>query len=644
MTTAAKSSLVSTQATLVSTQADMTSQLAEIASNQSELSNNQQGLAERMLEVEEMVLERDRVDPTRTNPDFYSMEGEVVNPTVTVASFRRPSSRSNSPSPRPRTNPYPFESREENVQLRANARALQPRRSQRLMERQLAQHEVEPRASLSSTQDPQLAPSTSFQLSMVARRGEVSPNLLNVQAGGRRLTDKVRANYNGGEYGDNHNYREYDDYDDDDDDEVRQLCRNSSRIVTFRPERMGIDEKHHPTKEMGVLSNRSVGTTTEISEFGETLFQVTAVSSSLGERHSDPTKERERKLSLLCGTSYPRVSEALQTKNHQMQTDSINVEIERGRIQAKESVLSLNQSSHSHSRVQQYDGPMYDDVEMHEDVVVNEPDDYDLRDVSGTRDKLGQNTRGMSARGMNFGNHEIVQSQIARERPREREYMTATVQRSSSEPNENRRRQEFNQPQMRLSTWNRAPPEQNNDDQINRNQFKNVVTSNAPHVTKQKPRPVISETTTLTMSEQRPRMNVDQNDQPSRRFRELPSNDFYDYGPMPRDPYQSSQPNETFVPRPIYERYQPTTTMTTAYANPPNLNPRTGAQRFNPDFQRNDYPPPLPRLGTYISKSVCSNADLSKRNDLSLREIWECPSNEEHSDYNRYCYRPRLCE
>ena len=150
-----------------------------------------------------------------------------------------------------------------------------------------------------------------------------------------------------------------------------------------------------------------------------------------------------------------------------------------------------------------------------------------------------------------------------------------------------------------------------NDDQINRNLFRNVVTSNAPQVTKQKPRPVISETTTLTTTDQRPRMNVNQNSQPSADD----SDDIYDYGPTSKGPYSLNLQSEPYALRPIYERYQPMTTMTTAYVNPPYENPRTGAQRFNPDYQRDDYLPLPPAfVRTYPRVSVATQTCPNEMN------------------------------
>ena len=484
-----QASLLNTQESLASYQINMSERMSDISTHQADLSQSQQELRERML-----GLERDRVDSTTPNPDLFK-QGEVVNQTITGLPLNHLTSH-----------PY-----------NTSTSHFVPRRSDRIRERRLTQYGFEP-GNVISSKDPLLAPSTSSPPSMVARRGEVSQTLLDVQAEGRMLSDKVREEYNGDEFGD------YDD--DDDDDEVRRLCniRHSDKIVSFRPERMGNDEGRMPTKEQAILTSRSIGTTTETNGSGETQ-KVTAGSSMLGTGEGMSRNKLDRTFQTFNGTSYQQVSDAFQTENHHMQTDFINPGAERER-HSKEFV-SFNQFSRS---CPSKDGPNPDEYEM------NAVDgiDFDVNEVcvDGTRDKLGQIDRGMSVRGLKFGNSQIVHSQIVRERPRNAQHVTATVQRSSSEPGNDTRRPEFIQPPLRLPPRHHAPQE-NDVEQINENPFRNAPTSTAPRVQNQPSHPVNSANTTLTTSAQRPRMNVNQNAQPSRRFRELPSDDAYDYGPMP---------------------------------------------------------------------------------------------------------------
>ena len=100
-----------------------------------------------------------------------------------------------------------------------------------------------------------------------------------------------------------------------------------------------------------------------------------------------------------------------------------------------------------------------------------------------------------------------------------------------------------------------------------------------------------------------------------------PRNDVYDYDPIPRGSYHSTQPNEPFALHQAHERYQTATNPTATYAQFPNLNSRTGAQRFNPDYQRDDYPSIPPAVvQTYPRASVATQTCPNEMNHTYERQ------------------------
>ena len=189
-----QNTLITTQANLAAHQTNISDQLAEISSNQSELSQNQQSLAERMLDVEHFVL--DQVDRPLTNPDFPSLEEEVMTSTGIALTTLHLSSRPPGNNPVTSLRMNRFESRTIDYGPEASGASFFPRRSSRIRERQLTQSGFEShRPITSSSTDLPVAAGVSYKPNMVARKGEASNSSEDLWAGTHMATERPRQVY-----------------------------------------------------------------------------------------------------------------------------------------------------------------------------------------------------------------------------------------------------------------------------------------------------------------------------------------------------------------------------------------------------------------------------------------------------------------
>lgn len=171
---------------IATTQSDLASQLSEVASAQSDLTQSHHDVVERMNEMEGLV--HDRVDPTRSNPDFSSHEEEVVTATGTALPLRHLSSFTTVPHSLARPTRSEFESFTEDPRQGASTGAYQLRRSERIRERQA--HHFHPQS-----QGPHVAAGASSPSSLVARGGEALVPLYEGRSDGHSHQERLRRNH-----------------------------------------------------------------------------------------------------------------------------------------------------------------------------------------------------------------------------------------------------------------------------------------------------------------------------------------------------------------------------------------------------------------------------------------------------------------